>query len=130
MWYAGRFDYFGRPAFNNGENELKMSMLSIADRVATALISSATLAFSAEDRSVERSDLVDPSAQVFDDSYRALSPEQFDDVLYVVRPRGRLQQDRSSEEERQNWQMLLTEIEDALANDELKSAGCSISARL
>lgn len=63
MWYAARFDYLGRPAFNIGENELKMSMLSIADRAATALMSSATLAFSAEDRSVERSDLVDPSAR-------------------------------------------------------------------
>ncbi|SLN59062.1 hypothetical protein RUM8411_02895 [Ruegeria meonggei] len=63
------------------------------------------------------SDLPDPSAQVFEDPYRELSAEQFDDVLYVVRLRGRLQQHSSSEEERQKWQELLTETEDALAVD-------------
>ncbi len=62
-------------------------------------------------------DLPDPSAQVFEDPYRELSAEQFDDVLYVVRLRGRLQQDSGSEEERQKWQELLTETEDALAAD-------------
>ena len=59
-------------------------------------------------------DLPDPSVQEFEDPYRDLSPEQFDDVLFVVRLRGRLQQDKGSAEERQNWQELLTETEDAL----------------
>ncbi|WP_170516880.1 DUF3299 domain-containing protein [Ruegeria atlantica] len=59
-------------------------------------------------------DLPDPSAQVFEDPYRDLSPEQFDDVLFVVRMRGRLLQDTGSIEERQKWQELLTETEDAL----------------
>lgn len=63
------------------------------------------------------SDLPDPSAQVFEDPYRELSAEQFDDVLYVVRLRGRLQHDSGSEEERQKWQELLSETEDALAAD-------------
>ncbi len=63
------------------------------------------------------SDLPDPSAQVFEDPYRELSAKQFDDVLYVVRLRGRLRQDSGSEEERQKWQELLTETEDALAAD-------------
>ncbi|WP_170608136.1 DUF3299 domain-containing protein [Ruegeria arenilitoris] len=63
------------------------------------------------------SDLPDPSAQVFEDPYRELSAEQFDDVLYVVRLRGRLQQDSGSEEERQKRRELLTETEDALAAD-------------
>ncbi len=62
-------------------------------------------------------DLPDPASQVFEDPYRDLSPEQFDDVLYVVRLRGKLQQDRGSEEERQRWQAVLTETEDALAAD-------------
>ncbi len=62
-------------------------------------------------------ELPDPSAQVFEDPYRDLSPEQFDDILYVVRLRGRLQQDSVSGEERQKWQALLTETEDALAAD-------------
>ncbi|MCA0930076.1 DUF3299 domain-containing protein [Ruegeria profundi] len=62
-------------------------------------------------------DLPDPSAQVFDDPYRDLSPEQFDDVLFVVRIRGRLQQEVGSAEERQKWQALLAETEDALAAD-------------
>ncbi len=60
-------------------------------------------------------DLPDPSVQVFEDPYRDLSPEQFDDVLFVVRMRGRLQQDTGSAEERLKWQELLTETEDALA---------------
>ncbi|WP_282169706.1 DUF3299 domain-containing protein [Ruegeria atlantica] len=60
-------------------------------------------------------DLPDPSVQVFEDPYRDLSPEQFDDVLFVVRMRGRLQQDAGSAEERLKWQELLTETEDALA---------------
>ncbi len=63
------------------------------------------------------SDLPDPSAQVFEDPYRELSAEQFDDVLYVVRLRGRLQRESGSNEERQKWQELLTETEDALAAD-------------
>ncbi|WP_420585036.1 DUF3299 domain-containing protein [Ruegeria sp.] len=61
-------------------------------------------------------DLPDPAVQVFEDPYRDLSPEQFDDVLFVVRLRGRLQQDIGSEEERQRWRELLTETEDALAS--------------
>ncbi len=63
------------------------------------------------------SDLPDPSAQVFEDPYRELSAEQFDDVLYVVRLRGRLQRESGSDEERQKWQELLTETEDALVAD-------------
>lgn len=59
----------------------------------------------------------DPSAQIFEDPYRDLSPEQFDDVLFVVRQRGRLQQEAGGEEERQKWQELLSETEDALAAD-------------
>ncbi len=62
-------------------------------------------------------DLPDPSAQVFDDPYRDLTPEQFDDVLFVVRIRGRLQQEVGSAEERQKWQVLLAETEDALVSD-------------
>ncbi len=60
-------------------------------------------------------DLPDPSVQVFEDPYRDLSPEQFDDVLFVVRLRGRLQQGAGKKEEKQKWQELLSETEDALA---------------
>ncbi len=63
------------------------------------------------------SDLPDPSVQVFDDPYRDLTPEQFDDLIFVVRLRGRLQQDTGTVEERQKWQKLLTETLDALAAD-------------
>jgi len=63
------------------------------------------------------SDLRDPSVQQFEDPYRDLSPEQFDDLLFAVRLRGRLQQDRGTAEERQKWQELLAETEDALAAD-------------
>ncbi|WP_298850365.1 DUF3299 domain-containing protein [uncultured Ruegeria sp.] len=62
-------------------------------------------------------DLPDPSVQVFEDPYRDLSPEQFDDVLFIILLRGRLHQDGGSMEDRQKWQELLTETEDALAAD-------------
>ncbi|WP_120634679.1 DUF3299 domain-containing protein [Ruegeria sp. EL01] len=65
------------------------------------------------------SDLPDPAMQVFDDPYRDLSPEQFDDVLFVVRLRNRLRKDVGTEEERQTWQELLLETEDALASDDI-----------
>ncbi|MBO9412394.1 DUF3299 domain-containing protein [Ruegeria sp. R8_2] len=74
-------------------------------------------AMATPDTALNWADLPDPSSQTFEDPYRDLSPEQFDDVLYVVRLRGRLQQDGGSEEERQKWQMLLTETEDALTAD-------------
>ncbi|WP_260064765.1 DUF3299 domain-containing protein [Ruegeria sp. B32] len=60
-------------------------------------------------------DLPDPTVQTFEDPYRDLSPEQFDDVLFVVRLRGRLQQDVGTDEDHQKWQELLHETEDALA---------------
>ncbi len=63
------------------------------------------------------SDLPDPAVQSFDDPFRDLSPEQFDDVLFVVRLRARLQKDAGSHEERRKWQDLLFETEDALAQD-------------
>ncbi|SHE35845.1 hypothetical protein SAMN05444279_101287 [Ruegeria intermedia] len=63
------------------------------------------------------SDLRDPAVQQFEDPYRDLSPEQFDDLLFAVRLRGRLQQDRGTAEERRKWQALLDETEDALAAD-------------
>ncbi|WP_170784733.1 DUF3299 domain-containing protein [Ruegeria lacuscaerulensis] len=74
-------------------------------------------AMATPDTALDWADLPDPSSQIFEDPYRDLSPEQFDDVLYVVRLRGRLQQNDGSEDERQKWQMLLTETEDALASD-------------
>ncbi|WP_170605577.1 DUF3299 domain-containing protein [Ruegeria arenilitoris] len=67
--------------------------------------------------SVDWVDLPDPTVQIFEDPYRDLTPEQFDDVLLVVRLRGRLQQNAGSEEERLRWQELLTETEDVLADD-------------
>ncbi len=63
--------------------------------------------------------LPDPAAQNYDDPFRDLSPEQFDDLLFAIRLRGRLQQDVGSLEERRKWQELLTETEDALAADQI-----------
>ncbi len=74
-------------------------------------------AMAASGTSLDWSDLPDPSTQIFDDPYRDLAPEQFDDVLFVVRLRGRLQQKAGSVEERQKWQELLTETEGALSAD-------------
>lgn len=65
------------------------------------------------------SDLPDPSVQTFDDPFRDLSPEQFDDVVFVVRLRNRLQRDVGSPEERRKWQDLLIATEDALAQDRI-----------
>ena len=80
-----------------------------------ALVFCGHSAKAASNVSLDWADLPDPSVQVFEDPYRDLSPEQFDDVLFVVRLRGRLQGDAGSVEERQKWQELLTETEDALA---------------
>ncbi len=66
---------------------------------------------------VDWSELPDPSAQVFEDPYRDLNPEQFDDVIYVVRTRAKLEQGSGTEAERQTWQEVLTETEEALAAD-------------
>ncbi|QFT74089.1 DUF3299 domain-containing protein [Ruegeria sp. THAF33] len=83
--------------------------------VFAGLVLSGHSAMATPHATLDWSDLPDPSVQVFDDPYRDLSPEQFDDLLFVVRLRGRLQQDVGSVEERQKWQELLTETEDALA---------------
>ncbi|WP_170382056.1 DUF3299 domain-containing protein [Ruegeria atlantica] len=63
--------------------------------------------------------LPDPAVQNYDDPFRALSPEQFDDLLFAIRLRGRLHQDVGSADERQKWQELLIETEDALAADQI-----------
>ncbi len=62
-------------------------------------------------------DLPDPSAQTYDDPFRDLNAEQFDDFLFVFRLRNRLQQDVGTAEERQKWQDLLSATETALAAD-------------
>ncbi|WP_234416696.1 DUF3299 domain-containing protein [Ruegeria sp. Alg231-54] len=66
---------------------LKMSMMSLAGRVATALVLSATLAFSAEDRSVDWSDLVDPSVQTYEDPFEDLNYQQIESLRTIVRNR-------------------------------------------
>lgn len=65
------------------------------------------------------SGLPDPSAQDFEDPFRDLNPEQFDDLLFAVRLRARLQQDVGSTQERQKWQELLTETENSLVEDQI-----------
>ncbi|WP_170559265.1 DUF3299 domain-containing protein [Ruegeria atlantica] len=82
---------------------------------AVALTLAGSAAIAAPGGVIDWSDLPDPSVQAFKDPYRELSPEMFDDVLFVVRMRSRLQQDVGSAEERHKWQELLTETEDALA---------------
>jgi len=76
-------------------------------------------AHAAPDQPLEWAALQDPAAQIFEDPFRALNPEQFDDLLFAVRLRGRLQQDVGTAEERQKWQDLLAETEAALAADQI-----------
>ena len=85
--------------------------------VVAALVWCAQPVIAMSDTALDWVDLPDPSVQVFEDPYRDLSPEQFDDVLFVVRLRGRLHQDIGNAAERQTWQALLIETEDALAAD-------------
>ncbi|NOD89419.1 MULTISPECIES: DUF3299 domain-containing protein [unclassified Ruegeria] len=87
--------------------------------IVAGLVWCAPPALAANGVAVDWADLPDPSAQVFEDPYRDLSPEQFDDVLFVVRLRGRMEQGNGSEEERQKWQELLAETEDALAAEDI-----------
>lgn len=82
-----------------------------------ALALSGEVALAAPSQSISWSDLPDPAFQVFEDPYRDLNPEQFDDVLFVVRMRGRLDTDIGSPEERQKWRDLLDETTAALAAD-------------
>ncbi len=68
---------------------------------------------------VEWSDLPDPAAQDFEDPFRELSAEQFDDLRFALRLRGRLQQDVGSADEQHKWQELLSETEQVLAADQI-----------
>jgi hypothetical protein len=81
------------------------------------LVLCGSFALAAPGSALDWSDLPDPSAQNFDDPYRDLSPEQFDDLLFVVRLRGRLHKDAGSPDERRKWQELLIKTEEALAAD-------------
>ncbi|WP_282121071.1 DUF3299 domain-containing protein [Ruegeria atlantica] len=90
------------------------TLYGIATVVALALTSPTAIA--APGIALDWSDLPEPSVQVYEDPYRDLSPEQFDDVLFVVRMRSRLQQDVGTAVERHEWQKLLTETEDALVD--------------
>ena len=83
----------------------------------TVLLTTGQAAMSSPVIFPEWSNLPDPAAQEFDDPYRDLTAEQFDDVLFVVRMRARLAKDVGTAEERQNWQHFLVETEDALADD-------------
>lgn len=87
--------------------------------VSLALLGLTGPVFAAPGAALDWAALPDPSVQNFDDPFRALTPEQFDDLLFAVRLRSRLQQDVGSAEERQKWQTLLIETEDALAADQI-----------
>ncbi len=90
--------------------------LKIASLVLLGLTGSA---YAAPGTPLDWAALPDPAVQSYDDPFRDLTPEQFDDLLFAVRLRGRLQQDVGSAEERQKWQELLTETEEALAADQI-----------
>lgn len=85
------------PAFNVAENEVEMSIVSLVGSVVTALVFSATLAFAAEDRSVDWGDLVDPSAQTYEDPYRDLSGQQIEALRTIVQNRAWLNDPTLSE---------------------------------
>ncbi|MCA0929513.1 DUF3299 domain-containing protein [Ruegeria profundi] len=80
-------------------------------------------AFAAPGALIDWTVLPDPAAQSFDDPFRALTPEQRDDILFAIRLRGRLQTDVGSPDERQRWYMLLAETEQALATDQIDIDG-------
>ncbi len=85
--------------------------------IAAALVVCGQSALANAQEAVGWAELPDPAVQTFEDPYRDLSPEQFDDVLFVVRLRSRLQQEVGSDDERLKWQDLLTDTEAALATD-------------
>lgn len=92
-------------------------MKALFQGVAIAVLVVAGQAAAAAVDEVDWADLPDPSVQVFEDPFRDLNAEQFDDFLFVIRLRNRLQQDVGTPEERQKWQDLLTATEEALATD-------------
>ncbi|MEX0327081.1 MAG: DUF3299 domain-containing protein [Ruegeria sp.] len=85
--------------------------------LAVAALGLATSAATAGVAMLEWAEMPDPAAQRFDDPFRDLTPEQYDDLVFSLRLRARLEQDIGSEEERQKWQQLLSETEAALATD-------------
>ncbi len=93
---------------------MKMWMQCLA---AGLLVLMGQVAIASPSQPIEWSDLPDPSVQVFEDPFRDLNPEQFDDLVFAVRLRARLQQDVGSAEERQKWKELLVETEEALDAD-------------
>ena len=74
-----------------------MSIVSLVGRVVTALVFCTTLAFAAEDRSVNWGDLVDPSAQTYEDPYQDLNGQQIEALRTIVQNRAWLNDPTLSE---------------------------------
>jgi len=61
-----------------------MSIVSIAFRVATALVFSATSVLATENQPVAWDDLIDQSAQTFEDPYRDLTYDQIENLREII----------------------------------------------
>ncbi|WP_234899565.1 DUF3299 domain-containing protein [Ruegeria lacuscaerulensis] len=80
-----------------------------------ALLMMTFVADAMPDETLDWAEMPDPAAQAFEDPFRTLGPEEFDDLVFAVRLRGRLQQEIGTPDERLKWQELLAETENALA---------------
>lgn len=72
-------------------------MMSLAGRLAIVFVFSANLAFAAENRTLDWSDLVDPLTQTYEDPFRELSGQQIEALRTIVQNRDRLNDPTLSE---------------------------------
>ncbi|MGI9365900.1 MAG: DUF3299 domain-containing protein [Rhizobiaceae bacterium] len=74
-----------------------MKIILLVVRAVTVLVFSASVVFAAEDRSVDWGDLVDQSAQTYEDPYRDLNGQQIEALRTIVQNRAWLNDPTLSE---------------------------------
>ena len=86
-----------------------MSVMSFAGRVATALVFSATIVLATENQPVNWDDLINQSAQTFEDPFKDLSYEQIFDVRAVFEKRNALENASLTDDARAETERALNE---------------------
>ena len=96
-----------------------MNIVSIVTRVAAAVAFSATLVSATENQPVNWDDLVDQSAQTFEDPFRDLNYDQIFDVRTVFQKRKELENSNLTDDARAKVEIALNETLTRLAEEEI-----------
>ncbi len=96
-----------------------MNIVSIGIRVAAALVLSATLVSATENRPVDWDDLINQSAQTFEDPFKDLSYDQIFDVRTVFQKRQELENSSLTDDARTEAETALNETLARLAEAEI-----------